>query len=28
VFLLDGHGLSDNRRQIQVETELLRAIAV
>ncbi|CAG4895974.1 [protein-PII] uridylyltransferase [Paraburkholderia gardini] len=28
VFLLDGHGLSDNRLQIQVETELLRAIAV
>jgi [protein-PII] uridylyltransferase len=28
VFLLDGYGLSDNRRQIQVETELLRAIAV
>ncbi|GAB2883956.1 [protein-PII] uridylyltransferase [Paraburkholderia jirisanensis] len=28
VFLLDGQGLSDNRRQIQVETELLRAIAV
>jgi [protein-PII] uridylyltransferase len=27
VFLLDGHGLSDNL-QIQVETELLRAIAV
>ncbi|MFC0403249.1 [protein-PII] uridylyltransferase [Paraburkholderia rhizosphaerae] len=27
VFLLDGYGLSDNRRQIQVETELLRAIA-
>ncbi|MCO8642536.1 [protein-PII] uridylyltransferase [Burkholderia multivorans] len=28
VFLLDGAGLSDNRLQIQVETELLRAIAV
>jgi [protein-PII] uridylyltransferase len=28
VFLLDGYGLSDNRLQIQVETELLRAIAV
>ena len=28
VFLLDGRGLSDNRLQIQVETELLRAIAV
>ncbi|MDE1184056.1 [protein-PII] uridylyltransferase [Paraburkholderia sp.] len=28
VFLLDGHGLSNNRLQIQVETELLRAIAV
>ncbi|WJF89214.1 [protein-PII] uridylyltransferase [Paraburkholderia bonniea] len=28
VFLLDGNSLSDNRRQIQVETELLRAIAV
>ncbi|WP_207000964.1 [protein-PII] uridylyltransferase [Trinickia mobilis] len=28
VFLLDGGGLSDNRLQIQVETELLRAIAV
>ncbi len=28
IFLLDGRGLSDNRRQIQVETELLRAIAV
>jgi [protein-PII] uridylyltransferase len=28
LFLLDGHGLSDNRLQIQVETELLRAIAV
>ncbi|MGF6599636.1 [protein-PII] uridylyltransferase [Paraburkholderia sp. GAS448] len=28
VFLLDGHGLSDSRLQIQVETELLRAIAV
>ncbi|WP_186145786.1 [protein-PII] uridylyltransferase [Burkholderia gladioli] len=27
VFLLDGAGLSDNRLQIQVETELLRAIA-
>ena len=27
VFLLDGRGLSDNRLQIQVETELLRAIA-
>ncbi|MEX3591946.1 MAG: [protein-PII] uridylyltransferase [Burkholderia sp.] len=26
VFLLDGAGLSDNRLQIQVETELLRAI--
>jgi [protein-PII] uridylyltransferase len=28
VFLLDGRGLSDSRLQIQVETELLRAIAV
>ena len=28
VFLLDGRGLSDNRLQIQIETELLRAIAV
>jgi [protein-PII] uridylyltransferase len=28
VFLLDGSGLSDNRQQIRVETELLRAIAV
>ena len=28
VFLLDGAGLSDNRLQIRVETELLRAIAV
>ena len=28
VFLLEGRGLSDNRLQIQVETELLRAIAV
>ncbi len=28
VFLLDGRGLSDNRLQIQLETELLRAIAV
>ncbi|PXW26165.1 [protein-PII] uridylyltransferase [Paraburkholderia caballeronis] len=28
VFLLDGSGLSDNRLQIQLETELLRAIAV
>ena len=28
VFLLDGRGLSDNRLQIQVETELLRAIAL
>ncbi|PLZ02086.1 [protein-PII] uridylyltransferase [Burkholderia sp. WAC0059] len=28
VFLLDGSGLSDNRLQIQVETELLRAVAV
>ena len=28
VFLLDGSGLSDNRQQIHVETELLRAIAV
>jgi [protein-PII] uridylyltransferase len=28
LFLLDGRGLSDNRLQIQVETELLRAIAV
>ncbi|WP_153100135.1 [protein-PII] uridylyltransferase [Paraburkholderia hayleyella] len=28
VFLLDGNSLSDNRLQIQVETELLRAIAV
>jgi len=28
VFLLDGSGLSDNRLQIRVETELLRAIAV
>jgi [protein-PII] uridylyltransferase len=27
VFLLDGRGLSDNRLQIQLETELLRAIA-
>ncbi|SAK96531.1 PII uridylyl-transferase [Caballeronia arationis] len=27
VFLLDGKGLSSNRTQIQVETELLRAIA-
>jgi [protein-PII] uridylyltransferase len=27
IFLLDGRGLSDNRLQIQVETELLRAIA-
>jgi len=27
VFLLDGKTLSDNRTQIQVETELLRAIA-
>ncbi|WP_321805434.1 [protein-PII] uridylyltransferase [Burkholderia sp. BCC1993] len=28
IFLLDGAGLSDNRLQIQLETELLRAIAV
>lgn len=28
VFLLDGRGLSNSRLQIQVETELLRAIAV
>jgi len=28
VFLLDGSGLSDNRLQIRLETELLRAIAV
>ncbi|KVU05253.1 bifunctional uridylyltransferase/uridylyl-removing protein [Burkholderia ubonensis] len=28
IFLLDGAGLSGNRLQIQVETELLRAIAV
>jgi len=28
VFLLDGSSLSDNRLQIRVETELLRAIAV
>ncbi len=28
VFLVDGSGLSSNRTQIQVETELLRAIAV
>ncbi|HTI16682.1 MAG TPA: [protein-PII] uridylyltransferase [Trinickia sp.] len=28
VFLLDGRGLSDNRLQIQLETELLHAIAV
>jgi [protein-PII] uridylyltransferase len=28
VFLLDGRGLSDSRLQIQLETELLRAIAV
>ena len=28
VFLLDGNGLADNRKQIQLETELLRAIAV
>jgi len=28
VFLLDGSGLADNRLQIRVETELLRAIAV
>ena len=27
VFLLDGKSLSSNRTQIQVETELLRAIA-
>ncbi|MBA5771002.1 hypothetical protein H3285_31660, partial [Escherichia coli] len=28
IFLLAGAGLSDNRLQIQLETELLRAIAV
>lgn len=28
VFLLDGHRLADHRKQIQLETELLRAIAV
>ena len=28
VFLLDGNGLADSRKQIQLETELLRAIAV
>ncbi|MEJ2768093.1 [protein-PII] uridylyltransferase [Mycetohabitans sp. B46] len=28
IFLLDGNGLADSRKQIQLETELLRAIAV